>query len=433
MRILFYVFVIMPALLVLAIGGMIALSLQSEPLVATTPRLDSRSADEAWRVLRRIVVTAAKATDDVTLSVTKAELDGLLALASRGIPFLSARAELGNGGAMVHATVALPQNPFGAYLNLKAGLQESRHGLILAPVSAGRLQLPGVAVDSLARFSLDLFLGNGSGSTVLDAVERVSVDTRQVAIYLNHDPRMVARLKSWDERLAEVRDRVQPLGEPATVRLYITRLLDVSRQTGSGRSQLAALLSAAFTLARERSAASDPTLENQAAIIALAGFYGEESILRLVGPVVTDEMRPRIPRSRAAVVSDREDLPKHFLISAALQIISTSGMSHAVGELKELLDTGKGGTGFSFVDLAADRAGVRLAEVALSRDTARKLQERLSSNPAEAMFFPPISGLQEWMPLATFEQRYGSVDDNRYKAVVREIDARIKALPAYAG
>lgn len=433
MRVLFYIFVVVPALLILSIGGLIALSLQSEPLVAEAPRLDSRSADEAWRVLRRIVVTAAKATDDVTLSISKPEIDGLLALASRGIPFMNARAELGQDAVMVHATLALPQNPFGRYLNLKAGLLESRQGLILAPMSAGRLEMPGAAAVFLARGSLDLLLGEGSGGIVLDTIDRVSVEARQVAVHLNHDPRMVARLKSWDERLAEVRDRVQPLGDPATVRVYFARLIDMARQAGSGRGQLAAGLSAVFALARERSATNDPATENQAAILALAGFYGEESILRLVGPVITEDLRSKLPRGRIALVAGREDLPKHYLISAALQIVSTSGMSHAVGELKELLDTGKGGTGFSFVDLAADRAGVRLAEVALSRDTARKLQEKLAANLAEATFFPPTAGLQEWMPLATFEQRYGSIEDNRYKAVVKDIDARIKALPAYAG
>lgn len=433
MRSLFYILIVVPALLILTAGGLIALALQPEPLVGTAPRLDSRSADDAWRALRRIVLAAAKATDDVTLSVDKPELDGILALASRGFAPLAARSELGTGGALVYATLTLPPNPFGRYLNLKAGLLESRQGLILAPASAGRLQVPGMVVEAGARFGLDLLLGDGSGGLVLDTVDRVNIDAHQVAIRLKHDPRMVARLKSWDERLAEVRDKVQPLGDPATVRLYFSRLVDTMRQTGDSSRQMATALSTVFTLARERSATNDPVVENQAALMALAGFFGSDSILRFVGPVITDDLRTRLPRSRAALVAGREDLPKHFLISAALQIVSTSGMSQAVGELKELLDTGKGGTGFSFVDLAADRAGVRLAEVALSRNTARKLQGVLAANPAEATFFPAIGGLQEWMPQATFEQRYGSIEDDRYKAVVRDIDNRIKMLTAYAG
>ncbi len=430
--ILFYVFIVLPALLILAVGGVIALSLQAEPMVATSPRLDSRSADEAWRVLRRLVVTAAKATDDVVLNLSKAELDGLLALASRGIPFVNAQAEFSQDSLTVQATLTLPPNPFGRYLNLKAGVLDSRQGLILAPVSTGRLQIPGEAVESLARLGLDVALGSSSGGIVLDTIDRVNVDARQIAVHLKYDPRMVVRLKSWDERLAEVRDRVQPLGDPATVRVYFSRLIDKTRQTGNARAPLTDGMAAVFTLARERSVINDPVVENQAAILALAGFYGEAGVLRLVGPVITEELQSKMPRGRVALVAGREDLPKHFLISAALQIISTSGMSHAVGELKELLDTGKGGTGFSFVDLAADRAGVRWAEVALSRDSARRLQEKLAANPTEGVFFPPIGGLQEWMPQATFEQRYGNLDDNRYKAVVRDIDARIKALSAYA-
>lgn len=433
MRFLFYLFVVLPALLILLVGGTIALSLQPVPLVAHPLRLDSRSADEAWTVLRRLVTTAAKARDDVTLNVSKAEFEGLLAFASRGLPGLTAEADLNDDRALARATLALPKNPFGAYLNVTAGLVESDRGLVLAPLSLGRVDIPGALVEWAASLGLDLLLGQDSGSLVLDAVKRVRVDARQISVDLDHDPQMLARLKSWDERLAEVRDQVQPLGDPATVRVYLSRLIEKAGQQGGGRGPLADTLSTVFALARERSAANDPVAENRAAILALAGLYGDERIFRLVGPVVTDALRSKLPRGRTTLVVGREDLPKHFLISAVLQVATTSGMSYAVGELKELLDTGKGGTGFSFVDLAADRAGVRFAEVALAGATARKLQERLAAGPAEAAFFPSIAGLPEWMPQAAFEQRFGGLDDERYRAVVRDIDRRIEGLPTYAG
>ena len=431
MRTLIFLFVVLPALVALAVGSLLVLAVEPQPLVTEARRLDSQAADDAWRWIKGAVGIAVKARNDVTIVADEGEFNGLLALAARGLPGLDARAEVNPGGATGTATLSLPGNPLGSFLNLRFGLLASKEGLSLAPVALGPLELPGPAVLALLRVGLDVALGDGGGTEILGAVQGVAVDGKQLTLRLAPDPRVTARLRGWETRLAGALDTVRLLGDPATVRVYYQALIPAAR--GGGRRSLADAMQELFTLARNRSAANDPVAENRAALLALAGYFGNNGLLKLVGPVITDEMRARLPRRRDALLGRREDLAKHFIISAGLQIIATSGLSRAIGEFKEFLDTRKKGSGFSFVDLAADRAGVRFAEAALASGNARRLQDLVAGGAGEAAFFPPLDGLVEWMDQATFERKFGGIDDDRYRTQVGEIDGRIARLPAYAG
>ena len=55
----------------------------------------------------------------------------------------------------------------------------------------------------------------------------------------------------------------------------------------------------------------------------------------------------------------RIDLAQHFIASAAITSSINGQIAKAVGEEKELNDA-NGGSGFSFIDLAADKAGTRI-------------------------------------------------------------------------
>lgn len=103
----------------------------------------------------------------------------------------------------------------------------------------------------------------------------------------------------------------------------------------------------------------------------------------------------------------------------------------AVGLLKELDDAG-GGSGFSFTDLGADRAGVRMG-VAATRDAAgaRAVQAALAGNTDEAIFMPDFLDLPELMPNSEFKARYGGVGSPRYQEVANDIEQRLDRIALY--
>ncbi|MDB4304278.1 hypothetical protein N9934_05770, partial [Desulfosarcina sp.] len=127
----------------------------------------------------------------------------------------------------------------------------------------------------------------------------------------------------------------------------------------------------------------------------------------------------------------RHDLAQHFTVSAALTVSAGGGLANAVGLFKEL-DDSRDGTGFSFDDLLADRAGVRLAELATGNEKqARLLQQRMSSELSEPDFMPPIDNLPPAIMELEFKREYRDLDSNKYRMVDDEIEKRILHCRAY--
>ena len=198
-------------------------------------------------------------------------------------------------------------------------------------------------------------------------------------------------------------------------------------------ASLAEVFGPFFLFVKDRSKLNDPSTENQAALLALVMYFGDARFERLTGPVRQGALQGHIPRNRGIRLGERRDLLLHFIISAGLKLVSDQGIAMAIGEFKELLDSSKGGTGFSFVDLAADRAGLRFAETATDTNGgALHLINVLAGKTNEKAFFPYFLDLPEGLSESAFQNRYGDINDPRYASVVQEIDKRLAGAEAYA-
>jgi hypothetical protein len=96
------------------------------------------------------------------------------------------------------------------------------------------------------------------------------------------------------------------------------------------------------------------------------------------------------------------------------------------------LDTLTQGSGFSFGDLAADRAGRRVAVTATdSESSARQMQARIQSASSVDDFFPVIS-FPENISTEQFRSDYGLVGSPRYLAQISKIDDALDSCAALA-
>lgn len=192
------------------------------------------------------------------------------------------------------------------------------------------------------------------------------------------------------------------------------------------------IVKSAFTTARQRSRFRDPVLENRAAILALgialghtnlAVFVGELDDAMLYGPVAR---LPHISRLRG-----RSDWVRHFWVSAALALVANHRVSDAAGLLKEELDADTGGSGFSFADLAADRAGTEFAQQATaSRDAARRVQYWVLNETTDLdELMPPADDLPEGMSDADLLEHFDGVGGARFTQMLDGIEERIQQLP----
>ena len=129
----------------------------------------------------------------------------------------------------------------------------------------------------------------------------------------------------------------------------------------------------------------------------------------------------------AATIFGRHDLAEHFILSCALTMQLGPAAAEQLGIAKEIKDA-HGESGFSFIDLAADMAGIAFAIQV--RDGAIPL-DKLADSFKIRDFMPDIKDLKEGMSWKDFAENYGSPTDNRYGAIRSEIQDRILALPLY--
>jgi hypothetical protein len=357
------------------------------------------------------------------------ELDQLVAWAA-GVG-LEARTSvsLRGGGVSGVATVSVPGT--GRWLNVTAstlvGIENGRLSVAEPRLQAGRLTVPPLLLDVLAPFAVAGLRGDRDLRRVLPAVESLSFGPREASLtYGRVDmPRgLLARLVWGDEASGAMRDAVYD---------HVDRLLEALPAAPAGDARFGVALETAFALARDRSAQGSAVEENRAALLALGVVLGHPRLALAVGEKLDGERSETAGRAReGTTLRGRADWARHFALSGALTVVSAVAPSDAAGLLKEELDA-DGGSGFSFADVLADRAGTTLAEVA-TRDeaSAAAIQARLTGGFRVDDFFPPADGLPEGIPDTELRARYGGVGGPLYGRTAEEIERRVSACAAYA-
>jgi hypothetical protein len=325
----------------------------------------------------------------------------------------AARVDLTPGHAHIRLTSELPANPLGRYLNVDAELAESDGLPGFESLRIGAVPIPGFVANQLATWTVKALRGSDEHRFLTEIVQKVRVSGDQLGVTYR-----------WQENLRAKLGGVAIAEEDQErLRIYWARLAELSRSMPPSAS-LAELTHPVFSLAVARSAQGECEGENRAAILALT-FY---AIQRDFSAVLPQAERWPKPRFRTVTLHKRDDLPKHFLLSATLSSGVGGPLANAFGLYKELSDMGGRG-GFSFDDIAADRAGTRLGELAVAdAASAKKLQGFLSAANQEADFMPDIKGLPKYIPEAEFKRRYGGVGGPDYKSMMDEIERRVAAL-----
>ena len=128
-----------------------------------------------------------------------------------------------------------------------------------------------------------------------------------------------------------------------------------------------------------------------------------------------------------ATIFGRHDLAQHFILSCALTVQLGPSAAEQLGIAKEIKDA-HGESGFSFVDLSADMAGVAFAtHVRNGKISLDKLADSFNIRD----YMPDIKDLKEGISWKDFTDDYGSLSDNRYQKIRTEIQKRILDLPCY--
>jgi hypothetical protein len=172
--------------------------------------------------------------------------------------------------------------------------------------------------------------------------------------------------------------------------------------------------------------------ENESAILAWGIALGDHRLARFVGLDPDSELVRRATEiSQGTTLRGREDWARHYAVSAALAVLAHPWVGDAGGLMKEEADALSQGSGFSFGDLAADRAGVRFAEASTSSETSAKTMQRLLQDQLNLdELFPKIVDLPENLTVQEFRQKFGTVGSERYRQEIIRIEAALDGCEA---
>lgn len=325
----------------------------------------------------------------------------------------SAQVALADRNAVLRLSFPLNGSPLNGYLNLEATLVETTDLPRLQSVRIGKLSLPDTLTNMLVPQLVRWLRYSPEYRAGLDALRLVKMSPDELSIFYR-----------WEGGLSdEVRASVIDKDERERLLHYQSLLAANSRQYGAAVS-LAEVLPPLVRLASKRSVNRSILAENRA-LILVTTFYVLGISLERILPEAAGWPRPA---RQTVTIDGRDDFAKHFMVSASIAAYADTALSDAIGLYKEVEDS-RSGSGFSFNDIAADRAGTKFGEKAVaSESSAQQLQRRVASGLKDSDLMPAWSDLPEFMSEAEFKHRFGGIDAPAYREMMQKIEQRVTAL-----
>ena len=392
----------------------ITLGLENAPLVKAGAPVATQDIERALQLVRSHDPRQQRPGIVRVVLAEQRDVELLLAHAAKRWPGFATKVQFAQGQAQLNISAALPLGGYKSWLNIDAHLRQGNSLPDITRLRVGSLPVPGWCAEPLLGW---LLAKRGFGvDTALahDVIRRVDIHPGRVMVFY-----------AWqDDTSARMLAALVPPADQLRLRAYSDHLAQLVAGEPPGSSvSLSRLLPPMFERARQRTAeGGDAAQENRAAILTLA-FYANQRGLSAIVPAARAWPRPQ---PLTVTLADRTDTPLHYLISAAIAAEAGTPLADAVGLYKEVADS-QGGSGFSFNDLAADRAGTRFGDMAV-RDPERA-QRRLSAAVHEPDLLPDVSDLPEALSAAEFSRRYGAVGAPAYQRLLADIEARLDRVP----
>ncbi len=414
------------ALFFLSILALI-LSMEGKRRYSSNTNVNATAVREASRFVSRESRKIINAKKPIVLNATQFEINDTISLVHRSYERVSGHVAIEEDKALVHLSVKGSVLGIPTFFNISGELHSSENGILWKRAKIGDLPLGSTSAQWLFKRTIFILLGKNYGKEILNGIGAIKIKPNALSVrFTPHS--------GFQEGFAAAANRISGfVGEniqldTARVQHYLDFLVDYTRKQTEERKSVSQYLKVLFNEVKTQreTLALKAENENTSAMYALAVQSAPGTFRHFVKDLKVHRLNAT-PTPKLSL-SGREDLAKHFIYSAAIKILSDKGLSFSIGEAKELIDASYGGSGFSFADLTADRAGIRFAEViSANSDTAQLIQEIAASSMKESDFFPPLDGLPEGLNEVSFETLYSGIDSKKYQAMLDEIDKRLNA------
>lgn len=419
--------------IVVLVGALTVLCLlpQRQPAAQVFVRLQVDDLNAAKKLLNRQQLRDAFHGQPLSITLPQLHLNALANDAAQRLLGASALTDISPTQARVTLSVPLQRTPLralgflGSWLNVSATLTPEPQGPpTLSALRIGHLPVPpGLALWVAQRVAAHHHVLEPA-LIGLSAIEEVGFGHATLQIHVRWGEQHTSRAFSLllpAEDIERLYAHHQQLGQLLQAPAPVQHLVPV--------------LSAMFEQARQRTLAqglgsSGSTLqelaarENRAVLMALALYAVHIPPGRLLPAA---QHWPELP-VKVLLLHGRVDFAQHYVLSAMLATSLGGRLTEAAGLYKELLDASPGsqGSGFSFNDIAADKAGNRFGQRA--RLQSMELQTRAAEGRTDDYFMPNVSDLPQYLSQQALQQRFGGVGSATYNEMLGLIDTRVDQL-----
>lgn len=336
-------------------------------------------------------------------------------LLDEGVNYLAGRYLRGRGalrlqadGADIALSVALPARRF---LNVRAVVTPAAGMPRVASAQLGSLPVPAPLVEFAVKQTISIYGFEKEWEMAAQALRNVSFDATGGTASLTYawEPGILDRARAVAQSEADIKRLRES-------QLSLAALL-AHRAPGT-RISLADVLQATIPTSE------DASLRGRATLLILASHLAGKDLAAVV-PAARNWPRVRWVN---ITLAGRHDLAQHFVISAALAAWAGEPVADAIGLYKELEDA-RHGSGFSFIDLAADRAGTRFGDILIRNP--EQLMTAMNTTFHDEQLLPTVNDLPEYLYQPEFKRRFDNPESPQFKAMAAEIERRLDTLPLY--
>jgi hypothetical protein len=422
MRFLFKLILRLTLLSVVAAGVMAWFALDQQPLVRRVVELSHSDIARAKQIIKQNDPRGKPAGTEHRVQISERDLNLAVNYLVQRVARIkgAVRARLEDDAGRITGSLRLPDLPFRHYLNISLTVANPDGRPEISDLRVGRLDVPDPLARAIADAAIGRFFDSRQVELVEDTIKQVEFDEGRVSVSFLWKPTIIDQA-----RATLIGD-----SEQEALNAYSNELAALHAKNQAHRGSITGVMQSLFGLAQRRSqSGADPVAENRALLLVLGAWAMNQGTDRLVSRRV---QKGRI-RPFRLVLNRRRDLAQHFLVSSAIASNSDTLLADAAGLFKEVQDS-RHGSGFSFADLAADRAGTRFGEEATrSAVSAREMQKLLASGVMELDIMPRSKDLPENISAEQFKRRYGEIGSRDYNRIAEEIERRIAACSIYQG
>ncbi|WP_232362871.1 hypothetical protein [Alteromonas mediterranea] len=397
----------------------IVLTISTKPILINSEKVSGSVVKKAYSSLTELREQLLNDDQDFAVSLSEEELNSMLLLAN-DLASVNMRINLGvnNGIFVFQLGTRILSQPF--YINGFCILGGAAERLI-DECKIGLIPISGKVMEFSIAKSAQLLGGRELAELVKDSFSSVQVDQGYLIGKMRKSQLLGENIRQRKRQFVNVSKR---LFQNATIHKdAVAVYIDALNSIPHSETRLSVYIAQAFKTAKASPNALPPKKENEAALWAVAILVGSNQFADMIG---LDNLPLNL---RSTQINGRFDHSLHYVYSMIIELTTNVSLSNKVGLYKELLDS-EGGSGFSFDDLVADRAGTKLAHVAtLDNKHAVHIQAWFASN--EIILLPKLDFPNNQLQRNNFKKYFGGAKNSELDTIIEQIEAAIDNLETY--